>query len=198
MHTRNVINNKLIAFVSLCILLIVSVTMVTGAYFTDSASTQGGQEITLTFGSIEIDIGESTGITAVDKAGTEINRDLMPGDTIKINLEVDKVTDTQDFYWNARGVITIKDGDAVISTINGDWQEGVYNTMETTNVVTLSFLLDGDKYSNTYKEKTVIIGYEVRAIQMANLTETQAEYAIKNNSDDKWVTGEGLLVEPAQ
>ncbi|WP_405352958.1 leucine-rich repeat protein, partial [Ruminococcus sp.] len=147
------------------------------------------------FGEIKIELGEGSTAIVLNADNETVTRDIMPDDTLRVSMLVGKAADTEDFYWKAKATVTIAD---TTTTLDSGWSTETYNTKEDTSAVTIDFKLDGDTYGNEYENKTVTIGYEIRAIQMANLTEPQADYSIENNSEQVFFSGEDLVMDSSE
>ena len=191
-----------IAVIVLAILLVLSMVMgLTGAWFTAKQADTTGK--TLNFGEVAL------GTTVVTDFGTVSHRagstdttyesgvDIMPGDTVHYDLKVVKGDSSEDFYYiviinvvSVDGTLTLDSGYGV-----GSAAAVVYNTLNNNGTkaenkdgtVAGSFELDGDYYNDDWQGKSIKITWEVRAIQMANLTAAEAEGLLR--ADANWAAG---------
>jgi flagellar basal body-associated protein FliL len=177
-----------IAVIVLAILLALSMVLgLTGAWFTDKEDTS--EAGTITFGKVEMKVAASEDNDMISTARTsesDTYKKVMPGDTITLDLTVARAEDSDDFYYSV--IITIEgesaDGKTKLTLTDDDLTAlktataKVYCTADGDQFEGADIVLTGASYGNAWMEATVTISYEVRAIQYANISATQAEYAL--------------------
>mgnify|MGYP006926048206 CR=1 FL=1 len=186
-----------LAVIILAVLLVLSMVLgLTGAWFTDK---KNGTDSSLTFGTVKLNVTEGADgvFTTARTAGEDETTNVMPGDTLKVDLTVAKTDDSADFYYTVILTISAKkaagtDGVSADLTIpdaikNGLQDTTVYDTsVADTQYKAKTVVLDGASYNNDWQGATITVNYEVRAIQKANLTAENASYMLNAG----WNNGE--------
>jgi len=183
-----------LAVIILAVLLVLSMVLgLTGAWFTDKAS-KGND---LTFGKVTIKVTETTEssdfVSSARVIAGDTTTNLMPGDKINLNgFGVAKADGSDDFYYVIEINVAVKNGEtavaedsltatqkanimalrkAILNTTEDITTNKVYNTKDSAYAApTEDVVLDGDAWGNEWQGLTLNIGYEVRAVQMANVS----------------------------
>lgn len=176
-NKNKVLKNVVIA---LCIILLISVVMVTFAWFTDKKSYSGN----LTFGEIKLNVSgdgvtESTKTLNFNITRNPSNQKLMPGDSVSLNLNVGLTSNSDPAYYlmfltDTRGVfedaVYYSDGTTVYS-LDGSAK----NVGAITNATSHSLVLNGSVSEDyTTQSGSSEVTLSIYAIQQANLTQELA------------------------
>lgn len=190
------------------LLVLSLVLTATGAWFTDTANNNSVGSVTfgkieIDDSKLPTDSNGVKTYRAADTSKTNVEK-AMPGDKIDVTVDVVKTSGSEEFYFTV--VLQVKS--ITLSTANtGKKTEEELKTMvaelnrqlstandklyctdsalvvkDTTNLSayskTATITLTGNSFTNDYQGATIVIGYEVRAIQVANVTVSQAKTAL--------------------
>ena len=207
------INKSTVAIVVLSLLLVLSLVLTaTGAWFTDKATQENAGSVT--FGTVVIDdskLGTEGSIVtyrAADDGKTNVTP-AMPGDKIDVTVDVQKTEASQHFYFTVNLQVKSielaagksESATAMVAKLNEQLAAAnakLYCTDSTVVAAedsvdayakTATVTLDGDTFTDTYQGATITFGYEVRAIQVANVSAANAKTLLTT----KWNNGTPTL-----
>ena len=194
-NSKKKMNKSTVAIVVLALLLVLSLVLTaTGAWFTDSKNSVDSTKFN--FGTVvaKVTPGEDGAYAVYRANGTDkVTGKVMPDDKIKINLGVEKDAGSEDFYFTvAIKLVSFKKGDkdlliddttkAAAENVKDALEKGNNNIYATaavngvnTYASTFEVSLDGNAFTNEFQGATIEVSYEVRAIQVANLTVNDAK-----------------------
>ena len=167
-----------IAIILLSLLLVLSLILTaTGAWFTDSKGSK--EPATAEFGTITLTT-DGTAFGVFDHGSTTLTGKVMPGDDVVATITA-KNDGNSAMYCLVKLVITVEGNDK--ASVN-KWFALDGTDASATNVTELAagasgelekgFTLDGTVYGNDYEGKSISVSYEIRAIQVKNVTKAQA------------------------
>lgn len=163
-------SKSIIALVVMALLLVASIVLAaTGAWFTQLNK---GAEKNISFGKVDVAVNDNGYGFYRGAAETDT---LMPGDTIKAKLTLTRAADSDDVWYTY--TISVK----VDGTEMGKTSATPVKLTGTTAVdIDASVELEGAKYGNYYETKAVVVSYEVRMVQAANVADEAAAKEILN------------------
>jgi hypothetical protein len=160
-------NKSTVAVIVLALLLVLSLVLTaTGAWFTDK---EAGETVNKNFGTVEMKVtaNDFGKVVRVSNDEGPVAGDVMPGDTISYSILVEKEAESEEFWYAV--VLTISglgEGNDITTTVTAD---NVMNTVEDTEAIAKSILLEGEKFGDTYQGQPITVSYAVYAVQYANV-----------------------------